>query len=86
VTVVDAINFSDYLSSLKRFRDMFQDGLDDAKEGEGEKSVSELMVEQVDFGNVIIVDRVDLVVPKEKLETTQKLIRSLNPKATLITG
>ena len=85
VTVVDAVNFSDYLSSLKRFQDMFQDGLDDAEEGEGEKSVSELMVEQVEFANVIIINKVDLV-SKEKLETTQKLIRALNPKATLITG
>jgi G3E family GTPase len=85
VTVVDAVNFPDYLSSLKRFQDMFQDGLDDAEEGEGEKSVSELMVEQVEFANVIIINKVDLV-SKEKLETTQKLIRTLNPKATLITG
>lgn len=85
VTVVDAVNFADYLSSLKRFQDIFQDGLDDAEEGEGKKSISELMVEQVEFANVIIVNKVDLV-SKRKLETTQKLIQALNPKAKVITG
>ena len=45
VTVVDTVNLSGYLSSLKRFQDVFSDGLDDSEEGEGLKSISELMVE-----------------------------------------
>ena len=85
VTVVDALNFPKYLSSLKRFQDIFQDGLDDAEEGEGEKSISELMVEQVEFANVILLNKVDLV-SKEKLEVSKRLIKSLNPKARVIYG
>ena len=45
VTVVDTVNLSGYLSSLKRFQDVFSDGLDDSEKGEGLKSISELMVE-----------------------------------------
>ena len=47
VTVVDAVNFSNYLSSLKRFKEIFRDGLDNSEDDEGEKSISELIVEQV---------------------------------------
>ena len=85
VTVVDAVNFPDYLSSLKRFQDVFQDGLDDAEEGEGERSISELMVEQVEFANVILLNKVDLVSQK-KLEIARTLIKTLNPKAKVLTG
>ncbi|CAB9526462.1 COBW domain-containing protein DDB_G0274527 [Seminavis robusta] len=85
VTLVDAVNFPNYLSSLKRFQQLFQDGIDDAEEGESEKSISELMVEQVEFANVILINKVDLVAPK-KLEIAKTLIRALNPKARVITG
>lgn len=85
VTVVDVVNFAGYLSSLKRFHDVFQDGLDDAgdEDGEGEKSISELMVEQVEFANVILLNKVDLV-SKEKIRITKKLVQTLNPKARVI--
>jgi len=85
VTVVDAVNFPEYLSSLKRFKDLFQDGLEDEEDNEGQKSISQLMVEQVEFANVIIVNKVDLV-SEQQLETAQKLIHTLNPKATVLTG
>lgn len=82
---MDVVNFARYLSSLDRFKDVFQDGLDDAEEGEAEKSISELMVEQVEFANVIILNKVDLV-SKEKIETTKRLVKSLNPKARVMEG
>lgn len=85
VTVVDAVNFPRHLSSLKRFQDVFKDGLDDAEEGEGEKSISELMVEQVEFANVILLNKVDLVSDIE-LATAKTLIETLNPKAKVVTG
>ena len=82
---MDVVNFARYLSSLDRFKDVFQDGLDDAEEGEAEKSISELMVEQVEFANVIILNKVDLVT-KELIETTKRLVKSLNPKARVMEG
>ena len=85
VTVVDTVNLSGYLSSLKRFQDVFSDGLDDSEEGEGLKSISELMVEQIEFSNVIILNKVDLV-SKKKTDETRKLIETLNPKAKVLTA
>jgi G3E family GTPase len=63
VTVVDAGQFHTYLSSLQRFQHVFpHDGLDETDEnGEGEKSIAELMVEQVEFANVIVLNKVDLL-------------------------
>jgi len=85
VTVVDAVNFPRYLSSLKRFQDIFQDGLDEAAEDdeEGRKSISELMVEQVEFANVILLNKVDLVTPNQ-IDIAKKLIGSLNPNARVV--
>ncbi|KAG7348843.1 cobalamin vitamin b12 biosynthesis cobw-like protein [Nitzschia inconspicua] len=84
VTVVDALHFPEYLRSLQRFQDVFQDGLDDAQEGEGEKSIAELMVEQVEFANVIVLNKVDLVDDPRQIETAKALIRRLNPKARVL--
>lgn len=61
VTVVDTANFAEYISSLQRFKEVFTDGLDDAEDGEGGKSIAELMVEQVEFANVILLNKIDLV-------------------------
>eukprot|EP00977_Amphora_coffeiformis_P021649 scaffold9676_cov200-Amphora_coffeaeformis.AAC.6 len=83
VTVVDAVNFPNYLSSLKRFKEIFRDGLDNAEEDEGEKSISELMVEQVEFANVVLLNKVDLVSEK-KIRISKALIESLNPKARIL--
>ena len=85
VTVVDAVQFPNYINSLNRFKEVFRDGLDDAEVNEGEKSISELMVEQVEFANVILLNKVDLVSPPQ-LVTARKLIESLNPKARIVTG
>jgi G3E family GTPase len=85
VTVVDALHFPKYLLSLKRFQDIFADGLEDAQEDEGQKSISELMVEQVEFANVILINKVDLV-SKENLNLTKSLIQRLNPTANIVCG
>lgn len=83
VSVVDVANFSNYLSSLNQFQDVFEDGLDNAVEGEGEKTISNLIVEQVEFANVILLNKVDLV-PKEVVEVTKRLVKTLNPSAIII--
>jgi len=84
---VDCANLSGYLSSLDRFKDIFTDGLDDSEEaeGEGEKSISQLMMEQVEFANVILLNKIDLV-SKKQLQVTKKLVKQLNPKARIIEG
>eukprot|EP00980_Cylindrotheca_fusiformis_P029688 scaffold23708_cov152-Cylindrotheca_fusiformis.AAC.5 len=86
VTVVDAVHFPRYLSSLKRFRELFHDGIDeDGADEEGEKSISELMVEQVEFANVILLNKIDLVSTRD-LEKSKAIIQKLNPKAIIVTA
>ncbi|MBL8949289.1 MAG: GTP-binding protein [Myxococcaceae bacterium] len=78
VTVVDAFNFltdwkeADYLA--ERGQSM----------GEGdERTVVDLLVEQVEFANVLVLNKTDLV-DAEQLEQLQGLLRKLNPGAVQV--
>ncbi|MYM00192.1 GTP-binding protein [Novosphingobium sp. FGD1] len=79
VTVVDAINLlKDYSS---------QDFLADRGEALGEedsRSLVGLLVEQIEFANVVIVNKTSSVEP-EHLTVVKKLVASLNADATIIT-
>jgi G3E family GTPase len=78
VTVVDAANFlDDYLSS---------DALADrnlALGEEDERDVVSLLVDQVEFADVIVVNKTDLVSEK-KLGSLEAVLRSLNTSARII--
>lgn len=87
VTVVDAHMFLPQMASLEQFGDRFEDGLDKSTpEGlkEGEKSIANLLMEQVEFANVILLNKTDLVDSAEQLEKTKEAIRTLNPNAKII--
>ena len=83
VTVIDAFEFPRQIASLKRFKDEFQDGLDSADADEGEKSIAHLLVEQVEFSNVILLNKIDLVSNADR-EATRQLLVSMNPKAKIL--
>lgn len=85
VTVVDAVEFPKYLSSLDKFKDIFSDGLESQGEEEGEKSISQLMMEQVEFANVIVLNKIDMVTPQQ-LNTSRAIIHKLNPTAKILTA
>lgn len=78
VTVVDAANFlADYLSA---------DTLADrqlALGEEDERQVVDLLIEQVEFADVIVLNKSDLIKPQE-LEQLEAIIRSLNSAAQII--
>ncbi|MCU0868590.1 MAG: zinc metallochaperone GTPase ZigA [Burkholderiales bacterium] len=78
VTVVDAFNFlRDYAS---------QDLLADRGEhlGDGDtRAVVELVVEQIEFADVIVVNKLDLV-STEAAAQVRDILRALNPQATLV--
>ena len=87
VTVIDAHMFLPQLATLKQFGDLYEDGLDKSTPDgvkEGEKPIANLLVDQVEFANVILLNKVDLVVEKEQLEKTKKVIQSLNPNAKIM--
>ena len=89
VTVIDAHMFLPQMSSLQQFGDKFDDGLDTSTpEGvkEGEKSIANLLMEQVEFCNVVILNKTDLVKSEKQLNKTKSAIRKLNPTAKIITS
>ncbi|MEM6470492.1 MAG: zinc metallochaperone GTPase ZigA [Planctomycetota bacterium] len=78
VTVVDAGNFFQDFGSW--------DDLADRRLGvneEDRRNIVDLLVDQIEFANVLIVNKVDLVSPFE-LEQIQQILRRLNPGAVLL--
>lgn len=78
VTVVDAANLINNYSST--------DFLKDRGESLGEeddRTLVDLLVEQIEFANVIILNKVDLV-SEEQLKIVRAIIKSLNAKAKVI--
>jgi G3E family GTPase len=79
VTVVDALNFLNDYNARQSLKDrkMERDEVD-------ERSLSELLTDQVEFADVILVNKVDLV-DEEGLEIVLGHVRGLNPEAEIIT-
>jgi len=78
VTVVDAAGFLRELTTGDRLhaRDL------EAAEGD-ERSISDLLVDQVEFATVLVVNKTDLVTAPE-LAALDALLRRLNPSARLL--
>lgn len=77
-TVVDAPNFLRDYCSTERLKDRGQ------QTGEGdERTIVDLLAEQIEFANIIIVNKSDCV-SEEDLATVTGMVRSLNPKARVI--
>jgi G3E family GTPase len=78
VTVVDALNFlKDFdASSLLKDRSL-------AISGEDQRTIADLLVDQVEFANVIVLNKTDLV-EKDKLIKLQKILKRLNPEARIL--
>lgn len=78
VTVVDAANFvRDYSS-----REFLSERGETAGE-EDERTIVDLMVEQIEFANVVVLNKCDLVPPAE-LATVRAIVRGLNVRAKII--
>lgn len=73
VTVVDAL----------RLRDEFGGGNDLLKENIGEDDLERLVIEQIEFCNTIIINKIAEVTPEE-LAKVMKIIRALQPKANIL--
>ncbi len=78
VTVVDAANLVKNYSST----DFLRDG-DESLGEEDERTLVDLLVEQIEFANIIILNKTDLVSEDER-NTVQAIIRSLNASAEII--
>lgn len=80
VTVVDAHRFRRDLGSLDDLR-----ARQLALSEEDERTIPDLLIDQVEFANVIVINKADLV-SAEVLGELQALLRHLNPEATLVTA
>jgi len=78
VTVVDAMNFlDDYLESQA----LIDKGLE--LNAQDSRTISDLLISQIEFANVIIVNKTDLV-SKNNLNRLTKILHHLNPDAQII--
>ncbi|MSR16941.1 MAG: GTP-binding protein [Methylococcaceae bacterium] len=78
VTVVDAVNFMrDYLES-QSLKDINAEISD-----EDERNISDLLVEQIEFCNVLLISKVDLISSDER-ENLTAILKNLNPDADII--
>ena len=78
VTVVDAANLIKHYSSTDLLKDTGESlGEDD------DRTLVDLLVDQIEFANVILINKVDLISPEE-VATVKSIIKSLNIKAQVI--
>ena len=78
VTVVDAANLINNYSSTDFLRDQGE------SLGDGdERTLVDLLVEQIEFANIILLNKIDQVNAAE-LDTVKAIIRSLNAKAKIV--
>ncbi len=77
VTVVDALNFLRDYGSVEELRDRGE-----AMGEEDERHIVDLLVDQIEFANVILVNKTDLVDEAQR-RRIHAMIRALNPKARI---
>lgn len=77
VTVVDGFNFYNDFGSSETLTDRDPDNTI------SERSIVDLLVEQIEFANVIVLNKVDLISAHQQ-EEMKRIIRKLNPDAKII--
>jgi G3E family GTPase len=75
VTVVDARNFLDDYHSTEDLQDREM-----GVTGEDARSIANLLTDQIEFANVILINKTDAV-SADELDEIQGIVRALNPKA-----
>ena len=78
VSVVDASNFLELLCSSK---DLSKLGL--GVDSEDERTLADLLIDQVEFADVILLNKVDRI-PKERVQEVKAIISKLNPDAKIL--
>ena len=78
VTITDATNFLDQIKTTDTLKDRKQEVNE-----EDDRSIIDLLIEQVEFANVIIINKTDLV-SEEEINKIKATLRVLNAKAKII--
>jgi G3E family GTPase len=79
VTVVDASTFLDDFATLEKVEDR-----DPEAPAEDRRNIVDLLVDQIEFADVLVVNKTDLVGARDA-EAIQVRLRALNPSARLVT-
>ncbi|KAI8628482.1 P-loop containing nucleoside triphosphate hydrolase protein [Xylariaceae sp. FL1651] len=80
VTLVDAVNFMQDFATV----DMLKDRQTDVPE-EDDRNISDLQVDQVEFADVVIINKCDLV-SKEDVNRIKGAVKNLNHEAKVLTA
>jgi G3E family GTPase len=80
VTVVDGHNF---LREWNKAEDLAARGL--ALSDEDDRSITDLLVQQVEFADVIVLNKTDLMKPAQ-IQNLRAVLDSLNPRARIVTS
>jgi G3E family GTPase len=78
VTVVDAQNFLDDFQSVDEFRDRGP-----ASDPEDDRDIARVLIEQIEFANVILLNKTDLL-SEEEVGQLLAVLRKLNPDARVL--
>ncbi|MFN6119899.1 MAG: GTP-binding protein, partial [Actinomycetes bacterium] len=78
LTVVDASRFLEHFEVLEELAEL---GI--GRDDEDDRAVTDLLVDQVEFADVLVVSKPDLVEPDD-LERVVGLVRRLNPRARVV--
>ncbi|GAB4118586.1 MAG: zinc metallochaperone GTPase ZigA [Roseiflexaceae bacterium] len=78
VTVVDALNFTRDFDSADELRDR-EIGIDE----EDERTIVDLLTDQVEFADLIVINKTDLV-SAEQLGRLEATLKALNPNASIL--
>lgn len=79
VTVIDAFNFLSNIETTQFLADRYGN----KGQGEQERTITDLMVDQIEFSDVIIINKISTV-HKRKQREIEKMIKSLNPVAKIL--
>jgi len=79
VTVVDASRFFTELDSVETLRDR-----DWQADSEDQRGIARLLCDQVEFANVIILNKCDLLPTKDDRLKVHRMIRTMNPTAKIV--
>ena len=78
VTVVDTANFMNYLASEDQLKDT-----DESLGEEDTRTIAGLLMDQIEFADVIVLSKVDLV-SKDTVGTIRGIVAKINPEARII--
>ena len=79
VTVVDCFEFASNALSIQSVKEKFNE----ADENEEDKDIGHLLIDQIEFADVIVINKVDLT-SAEEAKKCEEAIRLLNPSARIV--